>query len=69
MTRPEWEDTSLGQQPGADLSDDGDIPADPLLAGPGGGDPGGDLVSQGAEAAEGGDDVDVPDEEAAGGIA
>lgn len=36
-------ESGLGQEPGADLGDDGDIPDDPLLGGEGGGEPGIDV--------------------------
>ena len=33
MAESEWDDRGLGQEPGADVGDDGDIPDDPLLEG------------------------------------
>ena len=39
----ELHEGGLGQEPGADLGDDGDIPDDPLLGGDGAGDPGIDV--------------------------
>ncbi len=35
MEASERDETGLGQQPGADVGDDGDIPEDPLLTPPG----------------------------------
>ena len=37
MDASERDEGGLGQQPGADVGDDGDIPEDPLLAQPGAG--------------------------------
>lgn len=37
MAESERDERGLGQQPGADLGDDGDVPEDPLLAPPGAG--------------------------------
>lgn len=34
MADNEWEDAGRGQQPGADVGDDGDVPEDPLLEPP-----------------------------------
>ena len=31
MSDFEWDDTGMGQQPGADVADDGDVPENPLL--------------------------------------
>ena len=33
MAESEWDERGLGQEPGADVGDDGDIPDDPLLEG------------------------------------
>ncbi len=32
MGETEWDDAGLGQEPGADIGDDGDVPDDALLA-------------------------------------
>ncbi len=37
MGASEHDERRIGQEPGADLGDDGDIPEDPLLAPPGAG--------------------------------
>ncbi len=34
MSESEWTDEGRGQQPGADVGDDGDVPDDPLLSPP-----------------------------------
>ena len=65
----ESELSGQGQEPGADVGDDGDVPDDPLLGPPGSGDPGesdiggtsvfGDTGEGGTEAGLGGGEGDL----------
>lgn len=62
-------ESGLGQQPGADVGDDGDIPEDPLLSPPAAGAETADVVGGGgmSEAGLGGGEGDLGGGGAAGG--
>ena len=63
MSDMDADTAGLGQQPGADIGDDGDVPADPLLDPPGAGAETADVVGGGgagmSEAALGGGEGDL----------
>ncbi len=54
MSETSWEESGRGQEPGADVGDDGDIPANPLL---GAAEPGEGTMPATAGAAGGGSGV------------